>query len=114
MTRSRCQFRCDVCSQIPSVKSPDARPTCACAGKEWDFRDRGVGGDEDEARLLADHGYTRTSDVAGDIYYVSDEGWDLLHLYGDGTWDSDHAPEQFDSLPEYLAWRSEEMRRAGL
>jgi hypothetical protein len=68
----------------------------------------GVDGEADEVQLLLDHGYSRQQDIAGDIYYVSSGGWDLIHLYADGTWESDKALEQFEHLPSYLIWRSKQ------
>ncbi|MFZ0633872.1 MAG: hypothetical protein WAM56_21460 [Acidobacteriaceae bacterium] len=64
----------------------------------------GVDGEPDEVQLLSDHGYSRQQDMAGDVCYVSPD--DVIHLYADGTWESDKAPEQFEHLPSYLFWRS--------
>jgi hypothetical protein len=50
-------------------------------------------------------------DCRGDIYYVMPEGGHIIHLYDDGTWESDKAAANW-SLRDYLAWLAP--RRAAL
>jgi hypothetical protein len=60
-------------------------------------------GKEEEQLLLESKGFQVAEDCRGDIYYVLPEGGHILHLYADGTWDSDKAPPDW-SLEEYFAW----------
>jgi hypothetical protein len=42
-------------------------------------------------------------DWQGNIYYVLPEGGHIIHLYSDGSWDSDKAASGW-SLTEYFGW----------
>lgn len=108
MNRTRSASECATCKQAPK-EDESGRLTCAC-GTLW-VRHLGVKGTPEEEALLELSGFTVAQDVQGDLYYVMPEGGHIIHLYPDGTWDSDQAGAE-QSLGAYLTWISE--KRAAL
>jgi|SRR5208282_6683572 len=100
MNRTRVVERCPDCNEVLK-QNDDGFATCACENRRWQFV-RAERGTEAEERLLADNGFVFTEDIAGDLYYVGPAAH-IIHLYPDGEWNSDKAPENCKSLEEYFA-----------
>jgi len=109
MSRTRSASECATCKQAPK-EDESGRLTCAC-GTSW-VRCRGIKGTPEEESLLELSGFQVAQDVQGDVYYVMPEGGHIIHLYADGTWDSDKAPRE-RSLEEYLTWTREKLAALG-
>ena len=100
MNRTRAESRCAVCKELPK-EHQSGRLTCAC-GRVW-RRLIGEEGAGKEKALLELNGFEMTRDCQGDVYYVLPGAGHIIHLYSNGTWDSDKAADDW-SLDEYLAW----------
>ena len=94
---------CEACGDIPQ-RDKHGLFLCRC-GKIWQLRIGGPG-TEDEEALLKTHGFERTEDAQGEIYYVLPNSGHIVYLYLDGTWFSDKAAKG-SSLDAYLKWIDE-------
>ena len=86
----------------PSAPVNLARPSERDRPRAQWYRWGGVRGSQTEIARLERNGYWEVEDVDGNIYYVGDAGH-IIHLYADGTWDSDKARPRW-SLTDYFAW----------
>jgi len=102
--RERAQSHCPICKKVPK-ENENGNITCSC-GTRW-VRRRGVRGTPEEEARFERVGFQWTVDIRGDGYYVLPEGH-IVHLYPDGTWDSDKAALGA-SLEEYLDWIEEKL-----
>ncbi|MBV9155337.1 MAG: hypothetical protein JO097_03690 [Acidobacteriaceae bacterium] len=91
---------CETCGAVPQ-KDKHGLFRCKCA-KIWQLR-TGVAGAQDEETRLRTHGFMRTEDAQGEIYYVLSNSGHIIYLYADGTWFSDKAAKG-SSLDAYLKW----------
>ena len=100
MDRTRAEGRCAACGEFPKDNETGTL-TCAC-GTSW-YRCLGEEGTQEDKALLKRNGFQMAQDCQGDVYYVLPGTGHIIHLYPDGTWDSDKAA-QGSSLKQYFAW----------
>jgi len=100
MNRARSASECATCRQAPK-EDESGRFTCAC-GILW-VRRWGINGTQEEEALLERIGFVVRQDAQGDVCYDMPEGAHIIHLYADGTWESDKAGAE-QSLGAYLTW----------
>ena len=89
----------------PSAPVNLARPSERDRPRAQWYRWGGVRGSQTEIARLERNGYWEVEDVDGNIYYVGDAGH-IIHLYADGTWDSDKA---YGLSPNYGALTEQEV-----
>jgi len=109
MDRSRAEGRCNICKQFPKEKEA-GQLVCDC-GAVWQLR-RSVRGTPEEETLLVSNGFHFAQGPHGETWYVLQEAGHIIHLYADGTWDSDKAVAE-SSLERYLAWIQEKRAAIG-
>ena len=91
---------CPDCNEVP--KGENGIIKCACENRHWEFV-RGQKGTEAEEQYLLENGFVFAEHQdKSDTYYVGPFGH-IIHLYGNGEWDSDKAPEETKTLAEYFA-----------
>jgi hypothetical protein len=101
MSRTRSVSNCPKCNEVPRKENGVVR--CACKGRRWTAL-QPEKGSEGEERYLSDHGFHYAEHLdKSDVYYLGPLSH-IIHLYTDGTWDSDKCPAKIATLEEYLAW----------
>jgi hypothetical protein len=98
-TPRRSDGHCPACNEILSANEREVSK-CRCGAVLIAID--GIKGTHESESLLRIHGFRYESDARGDEYYVGPAGH-IIHLYADGSWDSDRAPTGW-SLGEYLNW----------
>jgi len=95
--------------QLPK-ENESGQLICGC-GKVWQFC-RSVRGTPEEETRLVSNGFHFAQGPRGEVWYVLQEGGHIIHLYADGTWDSDKAGAE-SSLETYLTWIKEKRAAIG-
>ena len=76
--------RCETCGMEPSFNER-RQLVCGCPEKLWVLQNSIAVSPAQEQRLET-YGFTRATDIGGNIYYCHPSG-PLLEFYEDGTWE---------------------------